>query len=86
MYIDRLGVQCVVVRHDMSRLYQGICGKFSLKYRGNQMSLGDPVGNAREREEEEKGSVVLSGCGPARCVSAVPRHLRRGEVFLESQG
>ena len=60
MYIDRLGVQCVVVRHDMSRLYQGICGKFSLKYRGDQMSLGDPVGNVREREEEEKGSVVVA--------------------------
>ena len=24
------------------------------------MSLGDPVGNAREREEEEKGSVVVA--------------------------
>ena len=31
-----------------------------MKYRGDQMSLGDPVGNAREREEEEKGSAVVA--------------------------
>ena len=42
VYIDRLGVQCVVVRHDMSRLYQGICGNVFFEVQGESDVLGGP--------------------------------------------